>query len=104
MGGKPLVSAAILFGALMAGNLPAAEKPSAALGKKLFRDPTLGRNGKSCNTCHPDGKGLEDAGNRPDLAQIIDRCIAGPLAGKQIAEGSTEMQSLILYIRSLERR
>lgn len=104
MGGKARITVAILFGTLMAGNLPAAERPSAALGEKLFRDPTLGGNAKSCNTCHPDGKGVEDAGTRPDLAQVINRCISGPLAGNKIPEDSTEMQSLILYIRSLEGR
>lgn len=103
MRGKVIVLVAILFGALAVGNLLATEQPSAAIGEKLFGDTTLGgpKNTRSCSTCHPGGKGLEDAGSNPDLASIINRCITGPLAGNRIDEDSTEMQSLILYIRSL---
>ncbi len=104
MAGRVIVFAAIMFSAVAAGNPPAGEKPSAALGKNLFRDATLGRprNTRSCNTCHPDGKGLKDAGSNPDLPAIINRCITGPLVGKKIPVDSTEMQSLVLYIRSLK--
>ncbi|MGO9613488.1 MAG: hypothetical protein ACLPX5_10685 [Dissulfurispiraceae bacterium] len=35
-------------------------------GKALFNDPKLGggTSGKSCNTCHPVGKGLEGVGEK----------------------------------------
>jgi cytochrome c2 len=104
MGRKKMISAVVLLSAFSAGNLMASEKPSAALGEKLFKDSTLGgsQNSKSCNTCHPDGKGMEDAGSSPELTAIINRCIAGPLKGKKIAEDSVEMQSLVLYIQSLK--
>ena len=100
---RVIISAAVILGILIAGNLQAAEKPSASLGKKLFNDPALGGsdNARSCSSCHPGGKGLEKAGNNPDLSAIINRCISGPLHGNTIAEDSPEMQSLILYIKSL---
>src|SRR5574341_671334 len=44
-------------------------------GKTLFNDPKLGNGtaGKSCNTCHPGGKGLEGVGRevRPDEGHDI---------------------------------
>lgn len=86
------------------GNAMAAEAPSAAYGKKLFNDSALGgsTNSKSCNSCHPSGKGLESAWSRPGLVQTINRCITVPLKGMVIAENSVEMQSLKLYIESLK--
>jgi cytochrome c peroxidase len=36
-------------------------KATVADGKTLFSDTSLGRNQKSCTTCHPGGKGLEGA-------------------------------------------
>ncbi len=70
-------------------------------GKKLFHDPGLGTTGKSCNSCHPEGKGLEQAGSRTDLPEIINGCITIPLKGKAIDPKSAEMESLVLYIKSL---
>jgi cytochrome c peroxidase len=104
MGRAITLSAVAVLGAFFALNLMAEETPSAALGEKLFKDSTLGgsQNTRSCNTCHTDGKGLENAGSNPDLAAIINRCIAGPLKGKKIAEDSVEMQSLVLYVQSLK--
>jgi cytochrome c2 len=103
---KIIITAIAILGVFMAAELPATENPSAAMGKKLFNDPSLGGSGntRSCNTCHPGGKGLKDAGSNPDLAAVINRCISGPLGGKTITEDSIRMQSLILYIRSLEGR
>jgi mono/diheme cytochrome c family protein len=74
-----------------------------AKGKVLFNDPTLGNGtaGVSCNTCHPNGKGLEQAGNRKDLAQFINSCIVKALKGKGLAPASAEMADLIAYIKSL---
>lgn len=98
-----IISAAVILGILAAINLQATEKGSATLGKKLFNDSSLAGSGnaRSCNTCHPGGKGLEHAGNNPKLTSIINQCIAGPLAGHPLAIDSKEMQSLTLYIKSL---
>lgn len=80
-----------------------AAEPSVARGKELFNDPNLGgsTNPMSCNTCHQDGKGMEKAGGREDLASMINTCIIQALQGKQLDEQSPEMQSLQLYIRSV---
>ena len=81
----------------------AADGASPARGKELFTSKQLGTNGKSCNTCHPDGKGLEKAAayDEGELATIINQCIKNPLKGKELASASTEMKSLILYVMSL---
>lgn len=94
----------LLLAVFMASTLLAVENPSAALGEKLFNDSSIGgtSNSKTCNTCHPNGKGLEKAGSNPKIATIINKCIAGALGGKQIAVDSVEMQSLILYIKSVK--
>ena len=99
-------TAAIILSTLLAHHIQAAEAPSAALGKKLFNDSALGGsdNKKSCNTCHPGGKGLQAAGSNPNLEVVINRCITGPLGGKALKDTSTEMQSLTLYIKSLKER
>lgn len=79
-------------------------EPTVEKGKALFNDPQLGTSGKSCGSCHPDGKGLEKAGAKPDLAATINTCISKPLQGKPLDEKSVEMQSLVLYIKSLEKK
>jgi hypothetical protein len=77
-----------------------------AKGKVLFNDPKLGGGtaGISCNTCHPDGKGLEKAGGREDLAQFINKCIVNALKGKGIDPNSADMADLIAYIKSLQMK
>ena len=72
-------------------------------GMQLFRDPTLGgsANDKSCNTCHPNGKGLENAG--ADIETTIQACIQKALGGKPLAADSQEMKDLVAYIASLKK-
>jgi cytochrome c peroxidase len=86
--------------------LAAAEGPSVELGEKLFNDRTLGgaAGSVSCGTCHPGGKGLAKAGQNPDLAAMVNRCITGALKGQKIAPDSVEMKSLLLYIKTLGLR
>src|SRR6185369_16160605 len=81
----------------------AADAPSAELGKQLLSDTNLGTNGKSCSTCHPDGKGLEKAANyvESSLGKIINKCIQSPLKGKVLTSDSPELKSLTKYIQSL---
>ena len=75
----------------------------AGKGKELFKDPTLSesKGDKSCNTCHPDGKGLEKAGG--DLTGIINSCIQKALGGKPLDTDSQEMKDLVAYIASLKK-
>ena len=82
--------------ALAAGN---AEK-----GKILFSDPKFGGGtaGMSCNSCHPDGKGVEKAADRKDLEKMVNTCIKNALKGKGIDPKSAEMADVVAYLKSLK--
>jgi cytochrome c len=69
-------------------------------GKAMFNDPKLGTTGKSCNDCHQNGKGLENAASKTDLEQIVNGCISRGLNGKPLDVKSPEMHSLVSYIKS----
>jgi len=81
------------------------EDASVEQGAKLFADPALGgsANPSKCTDCHPGGQMLEKAGAKENLAAMINMCIAGPLKGQELDEQSVEMESLLLYIKSLEK-
>jgi cytochrome c len=81
----------------------ATEGPTIETGKALFESPKLGTSGKNCATCHPGGKGLEDSIylDETELIKMNNLCIRKPLKGKPLDPASTEMDSLVLYIRSL---
>ena len=102
---KALISVALTFVVCMSANVSFGGKSSVAMGKKLFNDPTLGgsTNTKSCASCHPDGEGMEKAGDKPGLTKMINRCIAGPLKGKKIDGRTVEMRSIKMYIQSLKK-
>jgi mono/diheme cytochrome c family protein len=101
---KVLVIAAVCALALGLLAAMASTAGDAAKGKVLFNDPKLGNGmaGVSCNTCHPNGKGLENAGNRKDLAQFINTCIVNANKGQAIDPKSVDMADLIAYIKSLK--
>lgn len=82
-----------------------AEEPSAELGKQLFNDSSLGssKNAASCGSCHRNGEGMEEAGYNPELTEMINRCIKGPLQGEALPEDSVEMKSLVDYIKTLDK-
>lgn len=98
----------VLAGAavLLSGLPVQAGKISVETGKKLFNSPGLGgsTNGKSCNSCHPDGAKLENAGANKQLSKAINGCITGSLGGKKIDGRSGEMRSLKLHIESLNQK
>lgn len=75
-----------------------------AKGKILFNDPKLGGGtaGNSCNSCHPDGKGLEKATDRKDLVKMVNLCIENALKGKAIDPKSEDMANLVAYLKSLK--
>ncbi len=79
----------------------AAESASVEKGKALFNDPKLGTTGKSCNTCHPGAQNIQKAAARPDLDRIVNACITNSIQGKALDPQSAEMQSLLLYIKSV---
>jgi len=77
---------------------------NAEKGKVLFNDPKFGGGTAemSCNSCHPDGKGVEKAADRKDLEQMVNACIKNALKGKGIDPRSAEMADMIAYLKSLK--
>jgi cytochrome c peroxidase len=93
----------------------AASKGDVDRGKALFNDPrAFGATGEtSCNTCHPDGKGLEKAtmkgkkvwtnpaGKWLSLEDANNVCIILANKGKTLDPKSREMMDLNAYIKAL---
>ena len=75
-----------------------------AKGKILFKNPKLGGGtvGNSCNSCHPDGKGLDKAADRKDLVKMVNLCIENALKGKAIDPKSEDIANLVAYLKSLK--
>lgn len=98
----------MMFTTVWAGNV---EK-----GKALFNDPKFGggTTGKSCNSCHPDGKGLEKAGKKKEfsimgqkqkgLEEAVNFCIVNAMKGKAIDPKSEDMANIVAYIKSLKAK
>jgi len=81
----------------------AGEKPVS--GENLFQNTSLGTTGKSCSSCHPQGKGLEQIGDYDDaiLQEFVNFCIRDAMKGKMLPEGSEELRSLALYLRKFQK-
>lgn len=90
----------------IAGNTAAMESPSIQLGEKLFHSSALGTTGKSCESCHRGGKGLAeiDAYDDEQLRVIVNACIRDALGGRLLSPESQELDSLVIYLRSLKVR
>ena len=73
-------------------------------GKTLFSDPKFGggTTGMSCNSCHPNGKGVEKAADREGLEKQVNACIKNALKGKGIDPKSAEMADVVAYLKSLK--
>jgi cytochrome c553 len=73
-------------------------------GKALFSDPKFGGGtaGVSCNSCHPDGKGLEKAADMKGLEKQVNACVQNALKGKGIDPKSAEMADIVAYLKSLK--
>ncbi|HUJ17739.1 MAG TPA: hypothetical protein VL197_07075 [Nitrospirota bacterium] len=83
-------------------------------GKILFNDTKLGggTSGRSCNTCHPEGKGLFGVGEKKlwknpggeytSLEEAVNICITMALQGKALDVKSEKMKDLISYLKSLK--
>jgi len=83
-------------------------------GKALFNDPKFagGTAGKSCSSCHPDGKGLEKAAEKKEfgimgkkqmsLEEAVNFCIMNANKGKAIDPKSEQMKDIVAYIKSLK--
>ena len=80
-------------------------------GLAHFNNPVFAEGGKSCSTCHPNGRGLKNAGAKTEffimgskqtsLEEAVNVCIFNANKGKPIDVNSTEMQEIVSYIKSL---
>jgi cytochrome c len=83
-------------------------------GKAMFNDTKLGggTEGRSCNTCHPNGKGLEAVGTKKEwktpggsfktLEEAVNICITMALKGKALDVKSEQMKDIVSYLKSLK--
>lgn len=80
----------------------AKDAPSVERGSNLFNSTSLGTNGRSCATCHPGGKGLEDVADYDNnkLKMAVNTCIVKALKGKSIADNSPDLDSLVMYLNT----
>ncbi len=80
--------------------------PSVETGKKLFYGTSLGTNGKSCATCHKTTENIKKDTAKypgdPALKNVVNGCITENMNGKPLPDDSTEMNSLIMYMRSVK--
>jgi mono/diheme cytochrome c family protein len=107
---KIILVAAVLIGLVFALAFAA----NVEKGKALFNDPKLGGGaaGKSCNSCHMGGKGLEMAGEKKEfnimgkkqqgIEEAVNFCIVNAVKGKAIDAKGKEMADIVAYIKSLK--
>lgn len=121
---KLIVISIAIAGFIFACNRTETEKveaPSSGLtgdirkGRALFNDPNFG-NGtakKSCNSCHPNGKGVKNAGEgrefnimgqkQNSLEEAVNFCIKIAFKGTPIDPDGQDMKDIVSYIRSLKQ-
>ena len=109
---KVLLIAAIAL-AIVCAIAFAAETPEER-GKAHFKNPQFAEGKKSCNSCHPNGMGLDNAGTKKkfrimgktqnSLEEAINFCIVNANKGKAIPEDSKEMKDIVAYIKSFGRK
>ena len=83
-------------------------------GKALFNDAKFAGGVKSCNSCHPNGKGLEKAADKKEfkimgqtqkgLEDAVNFCIVNASKGKAIDVKSAQMKEMVAYIKSLKAK
>ncbi len=108
---KLLVMTLILFVTSWLLSSSAFGAGDAAKGKALFNDPKSFGGSRACSFCHPDGRGLEDAGARNQwttpagetktLEDAINLCIVNANKGKALNVKSAQMADIVAYIKSL---
>ena len=105
---KIMLISLVVFGLAVTGAFAAGD---AAKGKALFSDLKFAGGTKACSSCHPNGKGLEKAGDKKEfqimgssqksLEEAVNACIVGANKGKAIDVKSQQMQDMVAYIKSL---
>jgi cytochrome c len=83
-------------------------------GKMHFNNPGFAGGKKSCNSCHPNGKGLEEAGGKNNFTKMggqlasledaVNMCIINANEGNVLKIVTTEMQEIVSYIKSLGKK
>ncbi len=83
-------------------------------GKLLFNDPKFAGGTKSCNECHPNGKGLEKSADKKEfkimgksqknLEEAVNFCIVEANKGKAIDVKSDQMKDMVAYIKTLKAK
>ena len=80
----------------------------------MFNDTRLagGTSGRSCSTCHLEGKGLEGVGDKKEwktpggefksLEETINICITMANKGTALDVKSEQMKDLVSYIKSIK--
>jgi cytochrome c553 len=81
-------------------------------GEALFKDPDFAGGSKACNSCHPNGRGLEKAadkkvfnimgGTQKGLQEAVNFCIVNANRGQAIDVNSDQMKDIVAYIKSLK--
>jgi cytochrome c peroxidase len=92
--------------AVSAAAFAAEPADAAARGAKLFKDPALGANGKSCATCHQDGRAWEGKPRFPKvglggvhtLDQAIQICISNALGAKTLPWDDGRLTDLAFFV------
>lgn len=105
----------IIMGLLFSATFAVKHQPEER-GKTLFNDPKFAgaTSGKSCNSCHPDGKGVENAGAKKEftimgkkqnsIEEAVNFCIENAIKGKAIDPKSEQMKDMVAYIKSLGKK
>ena len=83
-------------------------------GKALFNDAKFAGGVKSCNSCHPNGKGLEKSAEKKEfnimgkqqksLEEAVNACIVNANKGKAIDVKSEQMKELVAYMKTLKSK
>ena len=79
-------------------------------GKSLFNNTKLGTNGKSCNSCHPDGSSIDGSkssfsilgSEQSNIEDAANFCIEMALSGKALDKSSDKMKDLVSYLSTLK--
>ncbi len=82
-------------------------------GMTLFNDAKFAGGSKACASCHPNGKGLENAAGKKEfkvagktqksLEEAVNACIVNANKGKAIDAKSDAMKEMVAYIKSLKK-
>ena len=82
-------------------NAPVSSSPMQTKeGKALFNNVSLGTNGKSCGTCHAEGKKpLDGSGVNNHVVAYIQYCYEHAIGGKKVI-AADKLEKIVVYIQS----